>query len=161
MDALKQKEFEGYQFEGAEASFELMVIKCLGRYKPAFSILDFTVFCERPEGENSAKAVIKVMVGGKERLSAAEGDGPVNAMDLAVRDALSVFFPSLQAMHLTDYKVRVLNSEGATAARVRVQIASTDGKRTWRTVGVSTNILEASWIALIDSLEYKLMLENK
>ena len=149
IDELKQLEYEGYQFEGAESSFELMIMRTLGKEIEFFEVKDFKVFCEEHwSGDYSASAIVKVEVDGVEEITAAEGDGPVNALDLALRKALEVFYPQLRAMRLTDYKVRVLDATLTTASKVRVHIESTDGKRMWGTVGVSTNIIEASWIAL-------------
>lgn len=146
---LKELELEGYQFEAAESSFELMVRRHLGKYEPFFQLENFTIV--------GASAIIKVTVDGIEEITAAEGDGPVNALDRALRKALELFYPELKEMHLTDYKVRVLDPEEATAAKVRVLIESTDGKDIWTTVGVSSDIIEASCIALTDSIEYKLL----
>ena len=109
-----------------------------------------------PDGDKSASAILSIEVGGKVETSAAMGNGPVNALDIALRKALSVFFPELSKVHLTDYKVRVLTAEKASAAKVRVLIESTDGTDTWTTVGVSTDIIAASWKALTDSIEYLL-----
>ena len=159
IDHLKELEHKGYHFEAAECSFELMVRKYLGKYKPFFQLENFTVIEEQPteNSDISSSAIIKVNVDGKQEMTAAEGDGPVNALDKALRKALEVFYPELKEMHLTDYKVRVLNPEEATAAKVRVLIETTDGKDIWTTVGVSTDIIEASCIALVDSIEYKLL----
>lgn len=155
IDKLKELEYLGYQFEGAESSFKLMVIRVLGKDKTFFNVKDFRVLCESPwSRENSAFAIIKVEVDGTEEVTAAEGDGPINALDKALRKALEVFYPELSKIRLTDYKVRVLETSTATASRVRVHIESTDGDKVWGTVGVSTNIVEASWNALIDSIEY-------
>jgi 2-isopropylmalate synthase len=159
IDLLKKSEHEGYQFEGAECSFELMIRKYLGKYQPFFQLESFMIISEQSlkNGNSSSSAVIKVNVDGEEEFTAAEGDGPVNALDRALRKALEVFYPELKDVHLTDFKVRVLNPEKATAAKVRVLIESTDGKDIWTTVGVSTDILQASCIALVDSIEYKLL----
>jgi 2-isopropylmalate synthase len=155
IDKLKKLEHRGYQFEGAESSFELMVRRKLGKDKKFFDVKDFKVLAEEPwQGANSASAMIKVEVEGVEEITAAEGDGPVNALDKALRKALEVFYPQLKKVRLTDYKVRVLDTSSATAANVRVHIESTDGEDIWGTVGVSTNIIEASWVALVDSIEY-------
>lgn len=156
---LKDAESEGYQYEGAEASFELLMNKALGLYKPFFNLEGFRVIVEATDGELTAEATIKVEVGGKKEHTAAEGNGPVNALDNALRKALEKFYPVLKEMHLADYKVRVINAEKATGAKVRVLIQSRDEKSSWGTVGVSENIIEASWLALVDSLEYKLMKE--
>lgn len=159
IDLLKKSEHDGYQFEGAECSFELMVRKHLGKYQPFFQLESFTIISDQSlqNGDSRSSAVIKVNVDGEEEITAAEGDGPVNALDRALRKALEVFYPELKEVHLTDFKVRVLNPEEATAAKVRVLIESTDGKDIWTTVGVSNDILQASCIALVDSIEYKLM----
>lgn len=162
MDALKKLEHEGYQFEGAESSFELLVRRALGKDRKFFDVKDFRVLCEEHwQEDNSASAIIKICVDGIEEITAAEGDGPVNALDRALRKALRVFYPNLDKVRLTDYKVRVLDTAKATGAQVRVLIESTDGERVWGTVGVSSNIIEASWMALIDSIEYFLYTEKE
>ena len=155
---LKELEHEGYQFEGAESTFELVIRKQLGKYRPFFELEHFKIIGEQPtNGEFGSSAIIKVKVDGKSEISAAEGDGPVNALDSALRKVLNRFYPELATAHLTDYKVRVINGRDATAAKVRVLIQSTDGDMVWTTVGVSTDIIEASWLALVDSIEYKLL----
>lgn len=158
LDKLKEMEYAGYQYEGAESSFELIIMKVLGKYHPFFELKDFKVIVNEPSATNerNSSAMIKVKVGDQEEITAAEGDGPVNALDNAVRKALIRFYPSISEMKLTDYKVRVLDSDSATAARVRVLIESTDGNEVWTTIGVSTDIIDASWKALVDSIEYKL-----
>lgn len=165
MERLKELEHMGYQFEGAESTFELVIRKHLGKYKPFFELENFKIIGEQPSktSEFSAYAMVKVNVDGKKEVTAAEGDGPVNALDKALRSALEVFFPVLSKVHLTDYKVRVLDTKDATAAKVRVLIESTDGTEKWSTVGVSTDIIEASLVALVDSIEIKLLrdLEKK
>ena len=159
IDKLKQLEYEGYQFEGAESSFELMIRRALGKAHTFFEVKDFRVLCEEHwQNDYNATAMLKVKVDGTEETVAAEGDGPVNALDKALRKGLEIFYPELKKMRLIDYKVRVLDSTLATAARVRVHIESTDGQRVWGTVGLSTNIIEASWNALVDSIEYFLYL---
>jgi len=159
IDSLKELEYKGYQFEGAEGSFELLVRKKLGKYKPFFELEHFKIIGEQPtkDGKPSSSTLIKVSVDGKTEITAAEGDGPVNALDMALRKALEVFYPELSQIRLMDYKVRVLDTKTATAAKVRVLIETTDGIDSWTTVGVSTDIIEASWIALVDSIEYKLI----
>ncbi len=159
MQCLKEKEHEGYQFEGAESTFELIIRKQLGKYKPFFELKYFKIMGEKPSADESfsAYAIVKVAVEGEMKISAAEGDGPVNALDKALRIALESFYPNLKKVHLTDYKVRVLDSRDATAAKVRVLITSTDGQKVWSTVGVSTDVIDASLIALIDSIEIKLL----
>ncbi|NLY10849.1 MAG: citramalate synthase [Firmicutes bacterium] len=165
MSKLKELEHLGYQFEGAESSFELIIRKHLGKHRPFFELGHFKIVGEQlsQDQEFSSAAMIKVKVEDREEITAAEGNGPVNALDKALRKALEVFYPELKSLHLTDYKVRVLESTAATAAKVRVLIESTDGEDVWTTVGVSTDIIGASWIALVDSIEYKLLkdLERK
>lgn len=165
MEKLKELEYQGYQFEGAEGAFELMIRKALGKYKPFFELENFKIIGEHSQfnEEQTASALIKIKVGEEYEITAAEGRGPVNALDKALRKALEVFYPALKDVHLTDYKVRVLDSNSATASKVRVLIESSDGQNSWTTVGVSQDIIEASWIALVDSIEYKLIkdLENK
>jgi len=154
---VKELEHQGYQFEGAEGSLLLVIRKELGLYKPFFELINFKIIGEQPYRENmSASALIKIMVEGKPEITAAEGQGPVNALDKALRKALEVFYPSVADMRLIDFKVRVMDSASATASIVRVLIESSDGPDSWSTVGVSHDILEASWIALVDSIEYKL-----
>lgn len=158
IDRLKELEYEGYQFEGAEGGFELVIRKELGKYKPFFELETFKIVGDYPSDvAESATAMIKISVDGKKEITAAEGEGPVNALDKALRKALEVFYPALSDVHLTDYKVRVLDSSSATASKVRVLIESSDGVDSWTTVGVSKDIIEASWIALVDSIEYKLI----
>ena len=164
INRLKELEHQGYQFEGAESTFELVIRKQLGKYRPFFELEAFKVINEQPSITGlSASALIKIKVDGKSEITAAEGDGPVHALDGALRKALEVFYPELSKVHLTDFKVRVIDSRSASAAKVRVLIESTDGESIWTTVGVSTDIIEASWIALVDSIEYKLIkdLEKK
>lgn len=158
-DKLKQLEYEGYQFEGAEGTVELVMRKIIGKYRPFFKLNHFKVISEQPSnGKDFTSAVmVNVNVDGKEEMNASEGKGPVDALDKALRKALEVFYPQLSDVRLVDYKVRVLDSESATSAKVRVLIESTDGNENWSTVGVSRDIIQASWIALVDSIEYKLI----
>jgi 2-isopropylmalate synthase len=158
MKQLKQLEHEGYQFESADASFELVVLKTLNLYKPHFSLVMYKTTGEYPAPNEklTSSAMINICVGEKSETSASLGNGPVHALDSALRKALNVFYPQLSNVYLIDYKVRVLETDHATAARVRVIIESTDGQNVWTTVGVSTDIIQASWIALADSIEYKL-----
>lgn len=158
---VKALEHQGYQFEGAEASFELLMNKILGRYKKFFNLAGFSVTVEKRNGNVVSEATIRLKVRGKEEHTAALGDGPVNALDNALRKALEEFYPAVRDMHLTDYKVRILNPETGTKAVTRVLIESSDKKETWGTVGVSENIIEASWQALVDSIEFKLMKSKK
>jgi 2-isopropylmalate synthase len=151
------KEHAGYQYEAAEGSFQLLVRQCAGVFRPHFERLSYHVSVETgPNGKITTEATIKLRVNNEVRHEVAEGDGPVNALDAAMRKALNGTFPNLAKMLLVDYKVRVINSEAATAAGVRVVIESADDTDVWGTVGVSENIIEASWIALADSYEYKL-----
>ncbi len=158
IDDLKELERKGYQFEGADGSFELVIRKHLGIYTPFFELDHFKVIGEQPPLQEglSSTAMIKIAVSGKDEITAAQGDGPVHALDRALRKALEVFYPVVKDVHLTDYKVRVLDSKDASAAMVRVLIESSDGSDAWTTVGVSTDIIDASWLALVDSIEYKL-----
>ncbi|MDR2499910.1 MAG: citramalate synthase [Treponema sp.] len=158
-EKLKGLEASGWAFEGADASFELLVRRELGRYTPLFHLEAYRVMSEHPAGETIAcsHAWVKVLVEGQTEIAAAEGDGPVNALDGALRRALTRFYPDLVQVRLEDYKVRVIDGKDATAARVRVLIESTDGRRSWNTLGVSADIIDASRAALVDSIEYKLI----
>ncbi len=158
LERLKELEHRGYQFEAADASFELMAKKVLGTYTPHFKVTFYKSIGEFPaasEGEPST-ATIEIEVDGSHEIAAAKGRGPVHALDKALRKALTVFYPELNSMQLVDYKVRVLEQKAATAAQVRVLIESADAQTSWTTIGVSDDILEASFLALVDSLEYKL-----
>jgi 2-isopropylmalate synthase len=147
----------GYQFESAEASFDLLVRRCAGTFQPHFQRLGYHVVMGWDDHHGlQTEATIKLRIGELVRHEVAEGDGPVNALDAALRKALEASFPTLAEMHLVDYKVRVINSEAGTAAGVRVVIESRDAHAVWGTVGVSENVIEASWIALVDAIEYKL-----
>jgi len=161
VERIKFLESRGFQFDGAEASFELLVQRSRADYTPPFTLVDFMVVVEKrrrqpqiPGEETLAEAMVKIKVGDQVVHTAAEGNGPVNALDLALRKALVGFYPELEAVRLVDYKVRILEESSGTGASVRVLIESSDGKEEWRTVGASTNIIEASWQALVDSLEY-------
>ncbi|MBS1208239.1 MAG: transferase [Proteobacteria bacterium] len=157
INRLKDLEHEGYQFESAESSFELLVRKMLGKFTPSFELKDFKVIVNEPNGNGvNSSAMIKIRVDGEDEITAAEGDGPVNALDRALRRALERFYPQLREMKLTDYKVRVLDSDQASAAKVRVLIESADQDSSWSTIGVSTDVIDASWRALVDAIEYKL-----
>jgi 2-isopropylmalate synthase len=151
-------EHKGYHFEAAEASFELLMKKTLKKYKKFFELEGFRVVVEKLSDKKiTSEAIIKLKVKGIKEHTASDGDGPVNALDNALRKALKDFYPALSKMHLSDFKVRVLDEKSGTAARVRVLIQSQDDKDTWSTIGVSENIIEASWQALVDSVEYKLL----
>ncbi len=156
---LKDKENQGYKYEAAEASFELLMRKTLGLQRNFFRVDGFRVMNNKYRMDRAplTEATIRLYVGGDEVHTASMGDGPVNALDNALRKALTRFYPSLEEMKLIDYKVRVLSGELGTEAKVRVLVESTDGQCQWSTVGVSINIIEASWQALIDSVNYKLM----
>ena len=159
LEKLKRLEYEGFLFEAAAASFELLVLKELGRWKPFFDIAHYKIISSNEHGDNNAtaNAVVKVRVGDRFEITADEGNGPVNALDKALRKALEVFYPVLCRMRLVDYKVRVINTGASTAATTRVLIESTDGENSWTTVGASQDIINASMIALTDSLDYMLL----
>ncbi|MDA8168271.1 MAG: citramalate synthase [Nitrospiraceae bacterium] len=161
--SLKELENQGFQFEAAEASFELLMKKALGLHRRFFDLVGFRVITEkRKEGEGStSEATIMLKAGGHVEHTAAVGDGPVNALDNALRKALEKFYPELRKVKLQDYKVRVLTTGKGTSAKVRVLIESGDGQQKWGTVGVSENIIEASYQALVDSIEYKLLKEEE
>jgi 2-isopropylmalate synthase len=165
LQRIKELENQGFQFEGAEGSVELLIRRAQPDYQPPFELLDFHVLIRNSHnpaegdasGNMAAEATVKVRVGDQVMHTAADGNGPVNALDAAVRKALLPFYPRLADVHLTDYKVRILDGEAGTAAQTRVLIDSSNGRRAWSTVGSSTNIIEASWRALADSLEYALL----
>ena len=161
MKLLQKLEHEGYHFEAAEGSLELLLNKELKRFKPFFSLDSFRVIVEKRDHRLISEATIKLHVNGVPEQTAAEGDGPVNALDAALRKALKQFYPALSEMHLTDFKVRVLDEKAGTAAKVRVLIQSQDAQDSWGTVGVSENVIEASWQALSDSIAYKLLKNQK
>ncbi len=158
LENIKQREHEGYEFEAADASMSLLIRAALDKkFAPRFHIETYHVSMRRDQKESICEATVRVRVGDKAAHTVAEGDGPVNALDAALRRGLAKFFPALKAVELTDYKVRIINGKTGTAARTRVLITSTDGRREWGTVGVSENIIEASLEALVDSLEYALL----
>lgn len=159
MERLKALEAEGYTFEDADGSLALRILGALNRRRSFFDVLDFHVVSRKPEDRLNAQAYVKVRVGNQVNITADEGDGPINALDCAVRKALARFYPSIESMKLIDFKVRVI-SEAGTASRVRVHMESAGGGKTWSTVGVSGNVIEASFIALTDSIEYMLMSES-
>ncbi|OGN98832.1 MAG: citramalate synthase [Chloroflexi bacterium RBG_13_51_52] len=169
LERVKQLESRGFQYDNAEASFELLLHRAKPDYKPPFELVDFMVVVEsrrRPSTRKAAEemlseAMVKVKVGGEIIHTAAEGDGPVNALDLAMRKALLQYYPGLKQVKLVDYKVRILEESTGTESQVRVLIESSDGVNGWRTVGGSTNIIEASWLALADGLEWWLVKNNK
>ncbi len=157
LQTVKEMEHDGYQFEAAEASLEVLIKKATGHYKKFFDLEGFKVIVEQRDETLISEATVKLFVSGELVHVASEGDGPVNALDSALRKGLGRFYPQLKEMRLVDYKVRVLNTGAATAAKVRVLIESQDQNSIWSTVGVSENIIEASWKALVDSIEYKLL----
>lgn len=164
LQRLKELESQGYQFEAAEASFELLVREVLGWRQDWFELQGFQIHCDMLRGEthpmSDAVAVIKVAVDGKNILKAAEGNGPVSALDAALRKALANFYPEIAEFHLTDYKVRILDSTAGTDATTRVLVESSDGKHRWTTIGVSPNILDASYQAVVEGIEYGLLLRS-
>ena len=163
LEMLKKLEDEGFLFEGAEASFELLMERALGNHRAFFELQGYRVIVEEQsgDGEPVAEATVRLRVRGMEEHTAASGNGPVNALDHALRKALEEFYPNLRQMSLLDYKVRILDEAKATAAKTRVLITSGDGDETWGTVGVADNIIEASWQALVDSVEYKLRRDER
>ena len=162
VEEIKEMEQRGFQFEGAEASFELLIKRRQPDYAPPFSLLDFLVLVETRGGRSVlSEATVKIQVGDEVQHTAAEGNGPVNALDTAMRKALVSAYPQLEQVRLLDYKVRVLDESSATAAGVRVMIESTNGQTEWSTVGSSTNIIEASYSALADSLEYAILVTDR
>ena len=161
-ERVKELEKQGYQFEGAEASFELLLRRAAPDYRPPFKVIDFLALVETRRGSAVfAEATVKLEINGEIQHTVADGNGPVNALDQALRKALLPYYPEVANLRLTDYKVRVIDGTSATAAAVRVLIESTDGVRRWSTVGASTNIIEASWFALVDSLEYGLLVAQR
>ncbi len=163
LEDLKRLEGMGYAFDGADASFELLMLRALGLEKEHFGFVSFRVFDDKwHEDQAPFSEAVVVLEGpdGRRTRNSAIGDGPVNALDKALRASLIPYYPHLASMQLVDYKVRVLDNGAGTEARVRVLIESTDGKRHWGTVGLSSNVLEASWQALVDSVEYKLHKDN-
>jgi 2-isopropylmalate synthase len=158
LSEVKRLESEGYEFESAEGSFELLIRKALGLNSSLFDLKEYHCSFRRSgDGRwDKCEATVKLSVGEVKEYTVEEGDGPVNALDAALRKALRPFYPEIDRISLEDYKVRIINGQKGTSARTRVLIVSTDGHDSWGTVGVSDNIIEASWLALVDSLEYKL-----
>jgi 2-isopropylmalate synthase len=162
VEEIKRMEDRGYQFDAAEGSLELLIKKVTGQFQQPFSLESLRVTIEKNQsGPSTSQATIKISVGTEEEITAAEGDGPVNALDNALRKALTKFYPQIEEMGLVDFKVRVIDGSDGTRAKVRVQIESRDPKEIWSTIGVSENIIEASWQALVDSLQYKLSKEER
>lgn len=162
LQKLKELESQGYQFEAAEASFELLMREALGERSHFFDLKGFQVRCDKSsrEDDSNSLATVKVAVEGKDFLEAAEGNGPVSALDKALRKALQNFYPAIADFHLTDYKVRILDGKAGTEAKTRVLVESSNGHQRWTTVGVSTNIIEASYEAVVEALEYGLLLQE-
>ncbi|MGA2412426.1 MAG: alpha-isopropylmalate synthase regulatory domain-containing protein, partial [Candidatus Binataceae bacterium] len=163
LEELKRLEAMGYVFDGADASFELLMLRTLGRAQDHFNFVSFRVFDDKWHEDQAPFSEAVVVIDGpdgKRSRHSAIGNGPVNALDSALRGVLVPYYPNLANMQLADYKVRVLDNGAGTAARVRVLIESTDGKRRWGTVGLSSNVVEASWQALVDSIEFKLHKDN-
>ncbi|MFD0586683.1 citramalate synthase [Paenibacillus sp. GCM10027627] len=157
MDQIKDLEHQGYQFEGADASLELLLRQAFTDLKEVFTVESFKMHVEKTNGVMVSEAIVKINVDGQQVYTAAEGNGPVNALDNALRKALVQFYPKIEQFHLSDYKVRVIDEKDATAAKVRVLVESTDLENTWSTVGVSSNVIEASWEALLASVRYALL----
>jgi 2-isopropylmalate synthase len=158
LQRIKDLENAGFAFESAEASIDLMLRRVRPHYEAPFELVDYTATVEHRRGRGMfSEATVKVKVGDRVLHEVAEGNGPVNALNRALRKAIGQFYPRLRAVHLTDYKVRILDSTSGTAAMTRVLIDFADGERTWTTVGASTNIIEASWIALSESVEYYIL----
>ena len=160
LQRIKQLEHEGYVFEAAEASFEIIARQILGSIRRPFKLISYRTFNRNSAEGSEVEAIVKIDIEGEIYHTVGEGDGPVNALDSALRLALEPKYPTLKDVRLEDYKVRVLSSADGTAAKVRVLIESSDRRRVWSTVGVSENIIEASWTALVDSLTYKLLLDD-
>jgi 2-isopropylmalate synthase len=165
LQRLKALESEGYQFEAAEASFELLMREALGKREPWFDLRGFQVHsdmtCNTEVCQTHSLATVRVAVGSQELLEVAEGNGPVSALDAALRKALMNFYPVIAEFHLTDYKVRILDGKAGTSAKTRVLLESSNGQQRWTTVGVSPNILDASCQAVVEGLEYGLLLQNQ
>jgi len=163
LDELKRMEAQGYSFESADGSFKILVQKALKKHRPFFELNGFQVSVEKQTAQADcvSHATVKVRVKGTDEVSEGKGNGPVDALDHALRKALSKFYPNIAKVTLSDYNVRILDPNEATAATTRVVIESTDGEKHWSTVGVSNNIIEASWEALVDSMEYKLFADEE
>ncbi len=162
LQKIKELENAGFAFESAEASVEMLLRRIRPGYRAPFTLIDYTANVEHRSGRGMfSEATVKVRVGDEVYHEVAEGNGPVNAMNIALRKAIQQLYPGLANVHLTDYKVRILDSASGTAAMVRVLIDSTDGERSWTTVGASTNIIEASWLALSDSVEYFILAQGE
>jgi 2-isopropylmalate synthase len=158
LSTVKQKEHGGYHYEAADASFELILRTAMGLRVELFRLESFRIIVEkREDGETTSEATVKVHVGGDRFIETAEGNGPVNALDKALRMAIERRFPEVHEIHLVNYKVRILDEDKGTAAKTRVLIDSSDGRDSWGSVGVNVNVVEASWQALVDSITYGLL----
>jgi 2-isopropylmalate synthase len=158
---IKKMEDQGYQFDTAEGSLALLIKKAIGEFEEPFTLESFRVISEKTKSNSShVQATIKISVGDEYEITAAEGNGPINALDNALRKALRKFYPQIDEMHLIDFRVRILEGSEGTAAKVRVLLESRDERDVWTTIGVSTNVIEASWQALADSIQYKLSKES-
>jgi 2-isopropylmalate synthase len=163
LQALERMEKEGYVYETADASFKMLIKKVLKEHKSFFELEGFRVIVEKRSKDAPclSEATLKLRVGGEKAFTVGEGDGPVDALNMALRRALKKFYPAIRDVQLADYRVSILDPEEATAAKTRVVIESSDGEQSWGTVGVSENIIEASWEALVDGVEYKLFLDEE
>ncbi|MCX6967494.1 MAG: citramalate synthase [Verrucomicrobia bacterium] len=161
LQEIKRREALGYEFEAADGSLNLLIQKVLQHHQPLFELLEYHCTFRRSGTAlptcDTCEATVKLLINGERVYSVDEGDGPVNALDAALRKSLRPYYPQIDAIQLSDYKVRILDSKQGTAARTRVLIVSTDGKTDWGTVGVSGNVIEASWLALVDAIEFKLL----
>ena len=158
VERLKELEHRGYHFEAADASFDLLLRKESGDYEPLFRLESFRVITEkREDGRVQTEATIKIWANGERLVRTAEGNGPVNALDRALRDAIADTYPRLRDIDLVNYKVRIIDEHKGTGAVTRVLIDASDGDETWGTIGVSENIIEASWLALFDSILFGLL----
>jgi 2-isopropylmalate synthase len=163
LQTLEKMEKEGYVYETADASFKMLIKKVLKEHRSFFELDGFRVIVEKRSKDAPclSEATLKLKVNGESAFTVGEGDGPVDALNMALRRALKKFYPSISDVHLADYRVSILDPEEATAAKTRVVVESSDGKSSWATVGVSENIIEASWEALVDGVEYKLFLNEE
>lgn len=157
MEHIKELEHQGYQFEAADASMELLLLKAFGNWEPSFEVVSFKIHSEKKNGHMISEAIVKIIVDDQLIYTVADGNGPVNALDMALRKALVGHYPDIDQVHLSDYKVRVIDEKDATAAKVRVLVESSGMRSSWNTVGLSGNVIDASWEALVDSFHYALL----
>jgi 2-isopropylmalate synthase len=159
---IKRMEDQGYQFDAADGSLALLIKKAIGKFKEPFTLESLRVIDEKIKDKSyHSQATIKISVGNEHEITAAEGNGPIHALDNALRKVLLQFYPQINEVHLVDFKVRILEGNEGTAAKVRVLLESRDKEEIWSTIGVSTNVIDASWQALVDSMQYKLSKDNK